>query len=138
MTTSEPQGERGLLPEPHADRTSLAPQTKELPHHQQQQQQSTLTVDQLGAALRITTGEPVEEPTRTILEGLLLAAEGQVNDYAPGANMYTRAEAIIRLVGFLYDERFTALNNAPQVDAFRLSGAMAMLSRFHSTVGATV
>ena len=119
MTTSEPQGERGLLAEPNVDRTSLAPQTKQLPQQHQQQQATggLITVDELASALRITTGEPVTSPVREILERLLLAAEEQVNDYAPGANKYSRGEAIIRLVGFLYDERFTALNNAPQVDA---------------------
>ena len=140
MTTSEPQGERGLLPEPHADRTSLAPQTKELPQHQQpqHQQQSTLTVDQLADALRITTGEPVPSPAREILERQLLAAEAEIDGYAPGANPFTRSEAIIRMVGYLYDETKTSLNNSPQVDAFRLSGSMALLSKFHISPGVIV
>ena len=94
-------------------------------------QQSTLTIDELGAALRLTPGEPVPSPTREILERQLLAAEGQVDDYAPGADSFTKAEAIIRIVGFYFDSPNTALNNAPQVNAFRMSGAMAMLSRFH-------
>ena len=95
-------------------------------------QQSTLTVDELAAALRLTTGEPVEEPLLSILGRQLSAAAGEVDDYAPTADGFTKAEAIIRLVGFFFDSTNTALNNAPQVNAFRMSGAMAMLSRYHT------
>ena len=114
---------RGLLVEPHVDRTqSPAPS---------QQQSTGLTIDALAAALRLTTGEAVEEPNRSKLERQLRAAEAEVDDYAPGANAFSRNEAIIRLVGFLLDSTPTALNNAPQVNALRMSGAMALVSQWH-------
>ena len=101
-------------------------------------QQSTLTIDELGAALRLTTGEPVEEPTRAILERQLLVAEGQVDRYAPSADPFTREEAIIRMVGYLFDGMMTALNNAPAQHSFAMSGAKAILSGYHVSPGVIV
>ena len=91
-----------------------------------------MTIDELGAALRLTTGEPVEEPTLSILQRLLGVAEAEIDGYAPGAPDTTKNVAIIRMVGFLVDATPTALNNAPQVNAMRMSGAMGLLASWHS------
>ena len=90
-----------------------------------------MTIDELGAALRLTTGEPVEEPTLSILERQLATARELVNAYAPSAPDTTLDSAIIRVCGYLYDAPNTALNNAPQVDILRLSGATSLLSPWH-------
>ena len=103
------------------------------PHSQQQQSQqgAGLTVDEVAQALRLSVDEPLPEPTRSILERQLAVAEAEIDDYAPGADTFSRNEAVIRMVGFLVDSTPTALNNAPQVNILRMSGAMALVSRWH-------
>ena len=91
-----------------------------------------MTVDELAMALRLTVDEAVPEPTRSILQRQLLVAEAEIDKYAPDAPEYNRAEAVIKMVGFLIDSTNTALNNAPQVNSLRMSGAMALVSRWHS------
>ena len=116
------------------ERGLLGNQPKRIPPPAQQQQSQPgtgLSIDELGAALRLTTGEPVPEPTQSILERQLAVAEAEIGDYAPGADTFSRAQAIIMLVGFLVDSPNTALNNAPQVNVLRMSGAMSLVSRWH-------
>ena len=87
-----------------------------------------MTLDEVGAALRITSGEAVPEPTRAILSRQIGVATAAVDAYAPDAEANTRAEAIIRMTGFLFDTQFQALNNNPIVNALSMSGAQALLS----------
>ena len=92
-----------------------------------------ITVQELAAALRLTDGSALpDEPVLGILTGQLQTARELVNAYAPTAGDATRDSAIIKLCSFLYDQGSTALNNAPQVDALRMSGAMSVLAGHHS------
>ena len=88
--------------------------------------------------MRITAGQPVPSPIKEILARQLLAAEIEVDGYAPGADIFTQTEAIIRLVGYYYDSTNTALNNAPAQNALVMSGAKAILSRYHVPPGVIV
>ena len=100
---------------------------------------ATITVQELAAALRLTDGSAVpEEPLQTILLRQLETARELVNQYAPTAPDTTLDAAIIQICGFFFDSPSTALNNAPQVNAFRMSGAMAMLAGWHISQGVTI
>ena len=99
----------------------------------------TLTVADLAAAIRLEAdGSVPPEPQLTILHRQIRVAEAEIDGYAPGASDYTKDEAAIRMIGYLYDSPNTALNNAPQVNAFRMSGAMALLHRWHVPGSAAV
>ena len=74
-----------------------------------------LTIDELAMALRLAVDEPVEQAIRSILQRLLLAAEAEVEAYAPGAPDATKDGAIIQICRFLYSSPDTALNNAPRL-----------------------
>ena len=93
----------------------------------------TITTAELAAAIRLTADASVAppEPQLAILHRQLRVAEAEIDGYAPGAPDDTKDEAGIRYVGYLYDAPATALNNAPHANAFRFSGAMALLSRWH-------
>ena len=93
----------------------------------------TLTTAELAAAIRLTADAavPPPEPQLTILHRQLRVAESEIDGYAFAAPDDTKAEAAIRMIGYLYDAPNTALNNAPQANPFRLSGAMALLHRWH-------
>ena len=98
-----------------------------------------ITIPAMAQALRITTDmEVVPSVIAEILARMMVAGLDQMQVYAPTAPATTKAEALTRFVGFFYDTQSTALNNAPQVNAFRMSGAMAMLSPYHVSLGATV
>ena len=93
----------------------------------------TITTAELAAAIRLTADASVApaEPQLAILHRQLRVAESEVDGYAPEAPDDTKDEAAIRMIGYLYDAPNTALNNAPHANAFRFSGAMALLSRWH-------
>lgn len=76
----------------------------------------TITVSQLAAALRLSTDASVvpEEPLLSILHRQLAVASDTVNDYAAEASDETANVAVIRMVGVLYDQPSTALNNSPR------------------------
>ena len=96
----------------------------------------TITTAQLAAAIRLTADAAVSppEPQLTILHRQLRVAESEIDGYAFAAPDDTKDEAAIRMIGYLYDAPATALNNAPQANPFRFSGAMALLSRWHVLV----
>ena len=92
-----------------------------------------LTVAELSAALRITadSSSPPAEPQLGILHRQLVAARAEVTGYASEAPEEVQDEAAIRMIGYYYD-RPDASN------PFILSGAKAMLSRWHGLVSARV
>ena len=92
-----------------------------------------LTVAELSAALRITadSNSPPAEPQLGILHRQLVAARAEVTGYASGAPEEVQDEAAIRMIGYYYD-RPDASN------PFILSGAKAMLTRWHGLVSARV
>ena len=98
-----------------------------------------ITIPEMAHALRITADmEVVPSTIVEILAGLMVVGLDLFQVYAPEAPTSTKAEALVRFVGFLYDSPNTALNNAPQVNAFRMSGAMAILSSYHFSRGAVI
>ena len=100
---------------------------------------ATITVQELAAALRLSDGSAVpEEPLQSILLRQLETARELVNQYAPTAPDTTLDAAIIQICGYLYDAPNTALNNAPHANAFRFSGAMALLAGWHVSQGVTI
>ena len=106
----------------------LGSETKRVPPHAQQQQQgSQLSIDELGAAMRLTSGEPVPEPTRGILQRMLSTAESIVDVYAPDAESFVRSEALIRFCAYLFDS--SPVRKQPS-NGFVLSGARALLARY--------
>ena len=99
---------------------------------QQQLMPATIiTIPEMAQALRITADmEVVPSTIVEILARMMVVGLDEIQVYAPEAPTSTKAESLVRFVGFLYDSTATALNNAPQVDAFRMSGAMAMLAPY--------
>ena len=98
-----------------------------------------ITIPEMAHSLRLTADmEVVPSIIADILAGLMVVGLDQIQLFSPTAPTSTKAEALTRFVGFLYDERNTALNNAPQVDAFSMSGAKALLAPWHVSRGAVV
>ena len=97
----------------------------------------TITVSEIAAAVRLTADptQPPEEPYLGILTRQWEVARDRIDGYAPDAPQTTKNEAAVRAIGYLLDGSNTALNNAPQVDSFRLSGAMALLAPYRVPVG---
>ena len=95
----------------------------------------TLTVAELAAAVRITASAttPPAEPQLSILHRQLRVAESEIEGYAPDAPDDTKDEAAILMVGYLYDAPPVQRN---PVTVFTLSGAKALLARWHSIVSA--
>ena len=92
----------------------------------------TLTLTELAAALRLSDGSAMpEEPLQSILGRLLEAARERVNQYSPAAPDQVLNSAVVSICGYGFDSTSTALNNAPAQDAFRMSGAMAILAPYH-------
>lgn len=91
-----------------------------------------LTIVELSAAIRLSAdGSVPPEPQLTILHRQLRTAESEIDGYAPLAPTDTRSEAAIRMVGYFYDR-------PDAVNPFILSGARAMLARWHGLVSALV
>ena len=93
----------------------------------------TLTLEQLTDHLRVDRDAVNSgDPRRTILVELMQAGTERVELYAPDAPKDTQNLALSRVCGYWYDAPATGLNNSPQVDAFRISGAMALLAPFRN------
>ena len=96
----------------------------------------TITVAELAAAVRVTASAatPPAEPQLSILHRQLRVAEALIEDYANAAPDDVKNEAAIRMVGYLYDAppANPSRNVSTPESSFRNSGALALLSRWHS------
>ena len=96
----------------------------------------TITVAELAAAARVTASAttPPAEPQLSILHRQLRVAEALIEDYANAAPDDVKNEAAIRMVGYLYDAppANPSRNVSTPESSFRNSGALALLSRWHS------
>ena len=88
-----------------------------------------LTIETLGAALRLTDGAEPPEPLKGILERLLAVSSEIVTHYGGEPPEPVKDEAQIRIAAYLYD-----MPDAPRGDAFsnilRNSGADNLLRRY--------
>ena len=73
-----------------------------------------LTIGQLAAAIRLTSGDPPPEPQLSILTRLLGAAEATIEAFAPLAPESVREEATVRMASFLYDQPATGRRGSYQ------------------------
>ena len=97
----------------------------------------TITVAELAAAARDhqhPRPRPPAEPQLSILHRQLRVAESFIEDYANAAPDDVKNEAAIRMVGYLYDAppANPSRNVSTPESSFRNSGALALLSRWHS------
>ena len=96
----------------------------------------TITVAELAAAARVTASATTApaEPQLSILHRQLRVAEALIEDYANAAPDDVKNEAAIRMVGYLYDAppANPSRNVSTPESSFRNSGALALLSRWHS------
>ena len=90
-------------------------------------QQSTLTIDELGAALRLTAGETVEEPLLSILERQLSVAAGQAIS-APFGTAILRGSPVVLSASFLVDlvRRLMVTGNAVYEIHLDILGAISL------------
>ena len=129
MKTGE---QRGLLVEPH--RPSFAPQTKQLPQHQQS---TIITIPEMAQAMRLSTdSEELDSNLVAILSRSMSAGLAIISAYAPTAPPQVTAEALIRLVSYLFDSP-PAGNRIP-ANAFILSGSRTLLSTWRIPEGIRV
>ena len=88
-----------------------------------------LTIESLGAALRLTDGGDVPEPLGGILERLLAVSSEIIAAYGGEPPEPVKEEAQIRISAYLYDAP-----DAPRGDAYssivRYSGAGSLLWRY--------
>ncbi len=88
----------------------------------------SITVNQLGAALRITVGDSdLRDPELTIITRLAAAAQALVQKYAPDAPPEIMAEAVVRIAGYLYDAPPAGAAQR-YANAYVNSGAAALLN----------
>ena len=92
---------------------------------------ASLTLQSLSDAMRLTMGQPPDATLAEVLERMKSTAEELIAEYAPNPPEAIAHQAIIQVCGFLYDSPATALNNSPQVNALRMSGAIYLLSPWH-------
>ena len=96
-----------------------------------------LTLQQLSDAMRLTVGQPPDATLAEVLERMKTTAETLVTEYAEAAPESVAHQATIQVCIYLYDNPATALNNAPQQNALRHSGALSLLSSWHISPGVT-
>ena len=89
-----------------------------------------ITIHECAVAIRVSAeiNEMLDPAIAATLARMMLAARDEIVEYASEASVETANVALVRIVGFLWDSTPTALNNAPQVNAMRMSGAMSLLS----------
>ena len=80
--------------------------------------------------MRLTVGQPPDATLAAVLERMKAAAEKLIAEYAPNPPDAIAEQATILVCQFLYDTQ-TPLNNAPQVSAMRMSGALNLLAPWH-------
>ena len=96
-----------------------------------------ITIPEMAQALRLTTdSEAVDSTIVEILARMMVVGLDQIGEYAPNAPATTKAEALIRVVGYFYDTN--PAGNLIAENAFVLSGARALLSRWHIPEGGRV
>ena len=88
-----------------------------------------VTIGQLAAALRLTDGSEPVEPQLSILNRLMGVAEAHVDLLAPDAPVAVKAEAVIRMVGYMFDAP-PAPGGDRYANAWRNSGAGALVARW--------
>ena len=95
----------------------------------------TLTIPELTASLRLSADDTAmpNAPLSGMLTRHLEVATAEVEGYAPAAPVATQNEAVVRMVGWLWEASPTMQGNP-----FIHSGARALLSRWHSLVVAPI
>lgn len=93
----------------------------------------TLSLSALALALRVIvrTGASIDDGRREILTGLMAASTLEVEGYAPSAPSETQNEAVKRMAGYLFDQAPAGRRSMDAPNAFILSGARALLSRYY-------
>ena len=88
----------------------------------------TITVAQLSEALRLTVSGAPEPPALGIITRQLATAAALVNQRAPAADSDTQNEAVVRLVGWLYDQPASGIRTVQ--GAWSHSGAASLLAPY--------
>ena len=91
---------------------------------------ASLTLQSLSDAMRLTVGQPPDAPLAEVIQRMMDTAEELIAEYAPNPPEVVAHQATIEVCKFLYDTQ-TPLNNAPQVNVLRMSGAIYLLSPWH-------
>ena len=93
-----------------------------------------ITIHECAVAIRVSAeiNELLDPATMAILARMMVTAKDEIVAYSPDCPVETGNVALTRIVGFLWDQSPTALNNAPAQNPMRQSGAMALLSFWHT------